>query len=147
MIATNVDPARMTGEKRWAAVEGALRTILPRNSARSSLVRRAVSRGRRSPRWCRKDRRLSRSTFAIIDNVTGVRAFTYVVSIVAVIANTVMARDLESSRVFADDGSSRAENLMTDHFLFAGHQPLGRQPKPGERLWTMTKAGEEARAE
>jgi hypothetical protein len=36
---------------------------------------------------------------------------------------------------------------MTDNSLFAGHQSQGRQPKPGERVWTMTKSGEEARAE
>jgi hypothetical protein len=36
---------------------------------------------------------------------------------------------------------------MTDDALFAGHQSQARQPKPGERLWTMTKGGEEARAE
>ena len=36
---------------------------------------------------------------------------------------------------------------MSDDALFAGHEPQGRQPKPGERLWTMTKGGEEARAE
>jgi hypothetical protein len=36
---------------------------------------------------------------------------------------------------------------MSDDMLFAGHRPQGRQPKPGERLWTMTKGGEEAHAE
>jgi hypothetical protein len=36
---------------------------------------------------------------------------------------------------------------MSDDTLFAGHRPQSRQPKPGERLWTMTKGGEEARAE
>lgn len=36
---------------------------------------------------------------------------------------------------------------MTDDSLFAGHRSKVRQPKPGERLWTMTKSGEEARAE
>jgi hypothetical protein len=35
----------------------------------------------------------------------------------------------------------------TDNSLFAGFQPRARQPKAGERLWTMTKGGEEARAE
>jgi len=36
---------------------------------------------------------------------------------------------------------------MSDDTLFAGHQPQRRQPKPGPRLWTMTKGWEEARAE
>jgi hypothetical protein len=36
---------------------------------------------------------------------------------------------------------------MSDDTLFAGHRPQGRQPKPGQRLWTMTKGGEEAHAE
>jgi hypothetical protein len=39
------------------------------------------------------------------------------------------------------------ERLMTDDTLFAGHRPKGRQRKPGERVWTMTKGGEEAWAE
>jgi hypothetical protein len=37
---------------------------------------------------------------------------------------------------------------MNDDTLFAGHQPQDRrQPKPGERLWTMMKTEEEAHAE
>src|SRR4051812_48988033 len=36
---------------------------------------------------------------------------------------------------------------MTNNPLFAGYQAKARQPTPGERVWAMTKGGEEAHAE
>jgi hypothetical protein len=36
---------------------------------------------------------------------------------------------------------------MTDDALFAGHYPHARQPKPGQRMVSMTKGGEEARSD